>query len=155
MVFLGCMVSSSFYKMWFSPPVSSKKKTCDLRRVVQANRLGEHLRQAAPSRIRSKSLMCTVLFLVRLHFFTGFHDRGRFLGTRTVSMSAEFRSFLLSMCTGAPESDNKFSFLLSRGWCWKTPNIRGREEYCFVLIFELVHAFGQFPTISAGTSLLS
>ena len=32
--------------------------------------------------------MCTVLFLVRLHFFTGFYDRGRFLGTRTVSMSA-------------------------------------------------------------------
>ena len=103
-----------------------------------------------------KSLMCTVLLLVRLHFFTGFYDRCRFLDTRTVSMSAEFRSFQLSMCTGAPESDNKFSFFwFSLGWCWKTPNIREREEYCFVFIFELVHAFGQFPTISAGTSLLS
>ena len=134
---------------FFLTTCQNEKKTEDLRRVVQANRLGECLRQAAlidvycslPRSFATSSLAVTTIC--------------RFLDTRT-SMSAEFRSFLLSMCTGAPESDNKFSFLwLSLGWCWKTPNIRGREEYCFVFIFELVNAFGQFPTISAGTSLLS
>ena len=67
-----------------------------------------------------------------------------------VSNSAELRSRLLTMCILAPESTtNCFSsgsFVAATG---------SRVECSFVVLFELVNAFGKVPCLASGASLLS
>ena len=47
-------------------------------------------------------------FLICLHFSIGCDSRCGFLDARPVSSSAKFRSFLLSMCSDAPESTTNY-----------------------------------------------
>ena len=73
----------------------------------------------------------------------------------TVSNSALFRSFLVTMCILAPESPTNSLSLGPCGCGRKNPLLRGRIECSFVFLFELIDILGKFPRISAGTSLLS
>ena len=70
-----------------------------------------------------------------------------FLDTRTVSSSAEFRSFLLGMCIEASESTTHcLSLGFVEGWRCQAPNIRRREERSLCPLFELEKYLLPFPT---------
>ena len=115
----------------------------------QATELAACLQEAVPH------LCCTLLLPCLFALSTG-ADRQGFLDSRTVSSSPEFRSFLLSMCIEALDATtNSVAFGFIVDGRRKTPIQRRREECCFVFLVELVKAFGQFPRIPAGASLLS
>ena len=67
--------------------------------------------------------------------------------------SAKFRSFLLSMCVGTPESTTN---VLSSGFVKVgagTHQTSEREECRFVVFFELENTCCHFPHVSASASL--
>ena len=78
------------------------------------------------------------------------------LEIRSVSNSAELKSFLLSMHIAAPESTiDSFSLLwIRQGWRWHTPKFTRREEGSSLRFLDLPETFGQSPRIFAGASLL-
>ena len=117
----------------------------DLRKVFQAIELRVYPRGFVPSRTNqyrwralfASSSVCDSQLAVTT--VVGFLD------TRTVSSSAEFRSFLLSMCIETPESTTNY---LSSVFRW-TPNRRG-EKCSFVLFCERENTFLPFSTRLCG-----
>ena len=74
----------------------------------------------------------------------------------TVPISSELKSFLLIMCTDAPESSTNsrssglFEVIRCRHYLCFTRNF----ERSFVRILELVNVFRQIPRCFAGASFL-
>ena len=74
-----------------------------------------------------------------------------------VSISAEFKSFLLNMRIDVLESttNSLSSVLRVDGWCRQTPIFRRSDECHFSVDFNVRKIFGQLHRCFAGTSLLS
>ena len=91
-------------------------------------------------------------FLVCLHFSIGRYHHCGVLALRRVSISSELKSFLLSMCIDAPESNT--NYLSSKDFEEGRRRCPGRVKRSFILTVELVDTFRQVPCHPAGASFL-
>ena len=135
---------------------SSGKFSHDPRRASRRKALREFLKRSITVTNKSNSLTytvpCSLVCTSPLAVITvvGFVD------ILMVSISAELRSFLLTICILAPESTTNYlssgSFVDATG---STHSSAGEWNIALLLFFELVYVFGRVPCLASGASLLS